>query len=103
MTYVYKIEIEGITAYIGITDDLKKRENRHNEGLKGREDKMLYDYINAHHPGFKIRLIPIKAFEDRIDALRYEVKLVLDDYFGPKQLRQYIMDKDVEKSIAKLI
>jgi predicted GIY-YIG superfamily endonuclease len=82
MYYVYSIEIDNITRYIGITKDIKAREKQHNYGLKSGISKHLYQNISHHHPGHTITLNVLKIYKTKTDAVRYEAYLILQDYFN---------------------
>lgn len=88
MNYVYSIEIEGVTRYIGITDNPKRRQNQHTRALNGGHDKYLYNQIRLNAPETTPVLQIIKEFSDRGDAKRWEAYLILGDYFGERNLWQ---------------
>ncbi len=88
-TYLYKVEVGGVTRYIGITNNLKRRETQHNSGLSKGEKKELYDFCREEGI-YKIQLIEMKEFKTRIEAKRYECFLILCDYFGVKRLKQKV-------------
>lgn len=90
MYWVYRIEVEGVTRYIGMTGDVYGREKQHNYlCFKKGKKKRLYDGIRRGKEK-EIKLIPIKTFGTKIEAKRWECFLILNDYFGKKQLWQLV-------------
>lgn len=89
VTTLYKIEIQGVTRYWGITFDLKRRQAQHNKGLLSDEKKQLY--INCREWGVeKIELIPESHWETRVEAKRMECYLILKDHFENRELWQSV-------------
>jgi predicted GIY-YIG superfamily endonuclease len=86
-TWVYKVEVKGLTRYVGITCDLTRRQSQHNSGLKKGEDKELYNFLREEGID-QIELIPIEQFPTRVTAKRYECLLILQDLFGERILKQ---------------
>ena len=88
MYFVYKIVIDDKTRYIGITNDIKKREWQHNyQCFKKLGQKTLYKKIRA----IKQEKITIKAlyqFPNKWEASICEAYLILADYFGVRELWQ---------------
>jgi predicted GIY-YIG superfamily endonuclease len=90
MVYVYKIEVGGVVRYFGYTNDLKKRKWQHNYlCFKKNYKKDLYNRIRIMKAS-EIELIPIRAFDDKVDAKRFECLMILKDYFSERQLWQSI-------------
>lgn len=89
MFYVYKIEINNIIRYYGITNDIKKRTYQHNYHLKKGANKDLYNNIRKINIT-SINLDEVKIFKKRIDAKRYECLLILTDYFNNQELWQKV-------------
>jgi predicted GIY-YIG superfamily endonuclease len=93
--YIYKIVIDKIIRYIGITENLERRQYQHNNLLNKDNNKELYKQLKAINIS-KIKLIEIKQVKDKQEAKRYECLLILKDYFNKKQLWQsvpHITDK----------
>jgi len=91
MYWVYRIEVDKITRYVGYTDDLTRREKQHNYlCFKVGKKKKLYDGIKEIKAVGKIELTPIKTFRTKVEAKRYEAFLILNDYFNKKELWQHI-------------
>lgn len=89
MYIIYQIKVENIVRYIGITNNLARRQSQHRLGLKNNTNsKLLYNNLNHFHKGFIINLETIKTFSTKGEAARYEALLILQDHFGPKQLWQ---------------
>jgi predicted GIY-YIG superfamily endonuclease len=90
MFWVYRIEVDGITRYIGQTKNIDAREKQHNYlCFKKNKKKVLYNNIRIVKQN-KIKLIPVKTFSTHIEAKRYEAFLILNDYFNKKELWQHI-------------
>lgn len=87
--WVYKIEIDGITRYIGITNNVKRRQSQHNTGLKGDDRKELYCFLREQGI-YQIELIPIIECEDRTTAKRLEMHMILSDWVGNRELKQSV-------------
>lgn len=91
MHWVYRIEIEGITRYIGYSEDLTKREKQHNYlCFKKMKKKILYDNIRKQTGIKSIELRGLKSFKTRIEAKRFECFLILNDYFNKKEYWQRV-------------
>lgn len=90
MYWVYRIDINGLTRYIGYTDDLIRREKQHNYlCFKACKKKKLYDGIRSTDLDLII-VKPLKSFKTKIEAKRWECFLILNDYFGKKELWQNV-------------
>jgi len=96
MMYVcYKIEIEGIIRYVGMTNNLSRREYQHktdcfNEKSK-QYNKKLYKWIREHnYTNDDIVLIPIYNSRNRVECKRYECRLILNDFFDKKEFIQNV-------------
>jgi len=91
VTYkVYTIEVNGSVAYIGRTIDIKRRQTEHNRHFKSGKAKDFYDYLRSIRFNSKIELIQVAEFKSKTDAKRYEMFLILQDYFGVKLLKQRV-------------
>ena len=88
--YVYTISLNNWVIYIGMTDNIKRRETQHNYLYKKGKEKDLYDYLRLQNFTDRIELKPIKALDTRVEAKRYECFLILTDYFGNKLLKQKV-------------
>lgn len=92
MFYVYRIEIQSTTRYIGYTEDIIKREKQHNYlCFKKNKKKILYDNTKKVSPslkGFELKIM--KTFRTKIEAKRWECFLILNDYFNKKELWQHV-------------
>ena len=90
MHWVYRIEIAGVTRYVGYTQDIDSREKQHNYlCFKKAKKKVLYNNIRMTNTR-EIKLLPVKTFPTIIEAKRYEAYLILNDYFNKKELWQHI-------------
>ena len=87
MYFVYEIVVDGIRRYVGITDNIKRRQSQHRRDLKVKP-KYLYRMIRENSPETTISLNVIKECENKGDCVRWECKMILDDYFGEKKLWQ---------------
>lgn len=89
MNYVYTISDNDIVIYIGRTNNIKHRTYQHNYLYKKGQKKALYDYLKSIGFSDSIELnIVYKG--SKIDCKRYEMKLILEDYFGDKNLKQKV-------------
>lgn len=86
---LYKIEIDGVVRYWGITNDLKRRQNQHNRGIRTGIKKELYDWLRENSID-EVELIPHAEYKNRVEAKRNEMYLILTDWLGPKLLKQKI-------------
>jgi predicted GIY-YIG superfamily endonuclease len=90
MYVVYRIEIEGITRYIGLTNDITRREKQHNYlCFKAGKKKALYDEVRKVSLA-KIELIIVKTFTSKVEAKRFECLLILTDHFNKAELWQKV-------------
>ncbi len=79
---VYQIEFLGKIVYYGHTSDLKARQYRHNYSCFTRmEKKELYNFLRLLECR-RIQLTPIREFDTKVQAKRYESYLILQDYFN---------------------
>jgi predicted GIY-YIG superfamily endonuclease len=85
--YVYEILVDDVRRYVGITDNIKRRQSQHRRDLK-KGGKYLYKMIAENSPETIISLNVIKEFNDKGDCSRWECKIILDDYFNEKKLWQ---------------
>jgi len=92
---VYGIEICGIQVYIGRTNNLHRRQLQHNNICYNENNKQynkdLYKYIRKIYPTkTKFKLTPIKEFNKLVEAKRYEMYLILTNYFSdnPKLIQK---------------
>lgn len=86
---VYSINYLNQPIYIGITNNLKRRTTQHNYLFKKGKSKQVYDYLRSLNQT-NITLNTIKEFKTRTEAKRYEMYLILIDYFGNKHLKQSV-------------
>ena len=84
--WIYCIVIKGKIRYIGMTNDINKREAQHRLNLKKNKDNLLYKNIKHYNIDVELTLTPIKSFNNRSDAMRYEAYLILKDYFSDRHL-----------------
>ncbi len=88
-TFLYKISIGGITRYIGITNNLSRRQKEHNKGLSGGDTKELYCFCREE--GIEnIELIQLEEFSTRVECKRKECFYILADHFTSKKLKQSV-------------
>ena len=91
MNFVYEICVDGQRLYVGITDNLERREKQHNYLLRKGHKKDLYDYLREYHPDHIISLNVLYEFQSRTEAKRKEIFIVLSDYYSENpQLKQKI-------------
>jgi predicted GIY-YIG superfamily endonuclease len=88
MVWVYRIQIDGVTRYIGITNNLKRREKEHNKLFRNDLKKFFYKKVREYHNEIEMTLEPICEFNNKLEASRMEAKLILDDYFRDRELWQ---------------
>lgn len=89
--WVYEIKIKGIRRYVGITNDIVKRQKQHNYLMKKMTKKMLYNMIKkTSGDDYYISLEKLKPFKTKVDARRFECLIILNDYFGQKALWQRV-------------
>ncbi len=89
MTYfVYEIEIDGVVRYVGMTNNIHRRELEHHRAYKKGDGKYFYKQIRLSAPEAIITLTSIKEFTNKGDCKRYEAYLILEDYFTNKNLWQ---------------
>lgn len=87
---VYKIDIENTTRYIGHTNDLERRSAEHNRGcFKRPQKKIFYEKVRWTECEY-LELQVVRIFRTKTEAKRYEALLILQDYFGKKQLWQKV-------------
>jgi predicted GIY-YIG superfamily endonuclease len=88
--FVYKIQIEKQTRYIGHTNDIHRRSVEHNRGcFKKPQKKIFYEKVRETDCQI-LELQILKTFRTKTEAKRYEALLILMDYFGGKQLWQKV-------------
>jgi len=83
MNYVYQIKINNTVRYIGISNDLDRREAQHRSGVKSNTPKPFYQWCNTN--GIKasdITLEPIFKHSKRVEVKRYEAFWILHYYFS---------------------
>ena len=92
MYYVYRIEVDKKTRYVGFTQDIIVREKQHNYlCFKKRIKKDFYNKVRELYPNMdKVVLNIVKTFPTKIDAKRFECYLILSDYFTKKELWQRV-------------
>lgn len=90
MFYVYQIKIKNTIRYIGMTNDLHRRELEHNNQCFRKDvEKLLY--INIRKTNIKkIELEIVKTFKTRTEAKRYECLLILLNHFKANNLWQKV-------------
>ena len=86
--YIYSILYENKCVYVGMTKDIKRRQQTHNYLYKKGKKKLLYDFLRENGFNEKIELIITKSFSTKTEAKRWECFIILGDHFGLKQLRQ---------------
>lgn len=92
---VYQIIIDGVTVYIGYTNNIQRRTREHinlykkvlQAKLETKEDrrgiKALYLYLREQHiKPEDINLDVIKVFNTRAQGKRFECYTILDYYFN---------------------
>lgn len=94
MYVVYGIDILGVMKYVGMTNNIKRRQYEHRR-MVSKSDKELYTMmrLSKEEPTLYI----LKEFEKKIDAVRFEAWLILDGYYNdrgllndlPKGIRYY--------------
>lgn len=92
MFWVYRIDIDKKTRYIGFTDNIERRQKEHN-GLcfgKSQKKKILYANTRRFSDASSFTLIPIKTFRTKTEAKRYECFLILHDWFSGAHLWQRV-------------
>jgi predicted GIY-YIG superfamily endonuclease len=85
--YVYEIVVNGVRRYIGMTNDIKRRQSQHRRDFK-KGNKYLYKMIRENSPEMIISLHIVNEFDNKGDCSRWECKLILDDYFEERNLWQ---------------
>ena len=86
---VYQIKIQNVVRYVGRTNNLHRRQLEHNRLIKNSKGSSIHQYCRDN--GLQaIELIPIKVFKTKIESKRYEMYLILVDYFNRKDLIQKI-------------
>jgi predicted GIY-YIG superfamily endonuclease len=91
MFWIYRIDIDKKTRYIGYTEDIDRREKQHNYlCFSAGKNKELYNNIKKLSKTKTITLTPIKTFRTKVEAKRYECFLILNDYFTKKELWQRV-------------
>jgi predicted GIY-YIG superfamily endonuclease len=87
--FIYEILVDGVRRYVGMTNDLSRREKEHNRGLKSGEKKTLYKKLYLEGKAFEeIKLNKLYEFVTKTDAVRMEAYLILEDWFNEKELWQ---------------
>lgn len=86
--FVYEIKIDGLRRYVGITNNVKKRQTQHNYGLRKDLKKYLYKMIRDINPEYKIELEVISECSNKLEASRLECFIILNDYYDKKELFQ---------------
>ena len=88
MYFVYYIMIDNRIRYVGITNNIKKRQYQHNYDCWNKQTKKtLYNKIRL---GVKsdIVLNVYKRFSNKLEAELFEAYLILKDHFEAKELWQ---------------
>jgi len=86
---VYSISINGLIRYIGRTSNLKVRTRQHRNACYNPNhkeyNKQFYQEFRKIYPEKRdIILTPIKTFNSKTDSKRYELYLILHNYFFEK-------------------
>jgi len=91
MTYtVYRIVVSDKTRYVGLTNDIERRQKQHNYlCFRSQKKKILYEEIRKVGME-KIELIKIRTFRTKVEAKRFECFLILQDHFNKAELWQKI-------------
>lgn len=87
--YVYEIKIGEVRRYIGVTNNIKRRQTEHNRGIKVNHKKMLYQKLRELEI-IDIKIEPIANFKNKIDANRFEAMIILEDFFSSNLLWQKV-------------
>jgi hypothetical protein len=86
---VYEILVNGTRRYIGVTNNLNRRQKEHTRALLLGKDKYLYRKIRESAPDQpEIAFNQISDELPILHARRLEAKYILDDYFNKKELWQ---------------
>jgi predicted GIY-YIG superfamily endonuclease len=88
MYYVYRIKVDGVTRYIGITNNPVRRQKEHRRDYEKGDAKYLYRMTREVSPETRYELEIVKEFDLLIDAKRWECFLILKDWFSKRQLWQ---------------
>jgi predicted GIY-YIG superfamily endonuclease len=88
MYYVYEVKVSGIRRYIGMTNDIKRRQIEHRRDFVYNSKKELYKKIKMSGVSEPITLEMVASFENKLEAERFEAYLILDDYYKRKNLWQ---------------
>lgn len=90
MFYVYQIKIKNTIRYIGMTNDINRREKEHNRlCFKNDTEKLLYNNIRKTDIK-QIKLEIVQTFKTRTEAKRYECMLILINHFKLNNLWQKV-------------
>jgi hypothetical protein len=87
--FVYKIVIDGVVRYIGVSNNVIRRQKEHVRAFKKSNDKYLYRMMRES--SLDESYLVLETISDElsiIDARRLEAKIILDDYFSDKNLWQ---------------
>mgnify|MGYP006921401241 CR=1 FL=1 len=77
---VYNIIHNGKVVYVGRTTNIKNRQSRHNLDYKKGVKKALYDFLRSEGVE-SIKLNPIIEYKEKIHSKRFEMYLMLINYF----------------------
>jgi predicted GIY-YIG superfamily endonuclease len=88
MYYVYRIKVDGVTRYIGITNNPGRRQKEHRRDYEKGDAKYFYRMTREVSPETRYELEIVKEFDLLIDAKRWECFLILKDWFSKRQLWQ---------------
>lgn len=87
--YIYSIKLGGLTRYIGMTNNIKRRQSQHRTDSKKLDlTKSFYKMKRQLHLEEEIVLEVIYQTEKKIEAIRMEAYLILKDHFADAQLWQ---------------
>lgn len=89
VTVVYQVKYLDVVVYIGRTNNLLRRQKEHNRCLNNGDKKALYLFLQSKGVD-EIILEPVAENLKLVDAKRMEMLLILQDYFGEKNLKQKV-------------
>jgi len=85
---VYEIKIDDIRRYVGMTNNITRREKEHNRGLRAGDSKLLYKNLLEIGRLDEIKLEVLYEYNTKTQAVRMEALLILEDWFSDKRLWQ---------------
>ena len=84
MYYVYRIKVDGVTRYIGITNNPGRRQKEHRRDYEKGDAKYFYRMTREVSPETRYELEIVKEFDLLSEAQKYEAMLILRFYFSDK-------------------